>query len=134
MKDKIWIVTAFVLTFAVGVFVGALLVRSVGAPPFAAAPFARPNLRHFPRHDGKPPIPSMEMLQTQLGLDETQHQQIAGIVEKYRDNFQEHFRQRGAPLLVSAIRARVAGVVEERRDLQGAELVGGKTHAPADLL
>ncbi len=93
MKDKIWIVAAFVLTFAVGVFTGALLVRNFAAPPFAAAPFAKPNVRHFPRHEGKPPLPSVEMLQTQLDLDETQQQQVAGIVEKYREKFQEHFRQ-----------------------------------------
>jgi hypothetical protein len=93
MKDKIWIVAAFVLTFAAGVLVGALVVRHFGPPSFAMAPLGRTVGGYFPRHEGRSPIPSVEMLQRRLGLDETQQQQVAGIVEKYRGQFQEHFRQ-----------------------------------------
>ncbi len=93
MKDKIWIVAAFVLTFAAGVLVGAIVVRNFGPPPFAMAPFGNAEGRRFPRHEGRPALPSVDMLQKQLGLDEAQQQQVAVIVEKYRGQFQEHFRQ-----------------------------------------
>lgn len=115
MKDKIWIVAAFVLTFAVGVLVGAIIVRNFGPPPpFAAAPFGQPGGRYFPRHEERPPIPSVEMLQQQLDLDETQQQQVAGIVEKYREQFQEHFRQIHPTMqgMIMQMRTEIEGVLK----------------------
>lgn len=93
MKEKIWIVAAFVLTFAVGVLTGALLVRSFGLAPFAPMPMGERGPRHFPRPGERAPLPSVEMLQRQFDLDEAQQEQVANIIEKYREEFQEHFRQ-----------------------------------------
>lgn len=115
MKDKIWIVTAFVLTFAVGVLVGAIIVRNFGPPPpFAAVSFDQPGGRHFSRHEEWSPIPSVEMLHRQLGLNETQQQQVAGIVEKYREQFQEHFRQIHPTMqaIIMQMRAEIEGVLK----------------------
>lgn len=93
MKEKIWIVAAFVLTFAVGVLTGALIVRNFGPAPFAPMRMGEKGIRHFPMAGERAPIPSVEMLQRQLDLDEAQQEQVANIVEKYREQFQEHFRQ-----------------------------------------
>lgn len=90
MKDKFWIVAAFVLTFAAGVLVGAIIVRRFGPPPFVSAPFGEPGERRFPMHGEKSPLPSLGMLQRRLNLNEAQHQQVAAIVERYRVQLHEH--------------------------------------------
>lgn len=93
MKDKFWIAAAFVLTFAAGVLVGAIVVRQFGPPPFAMLPFGDRSARHFPMHGEKPPLPSLGALQRQLDLNEAQQQQVAAIVEKFRERFEQNFRQ-----------------------------------------
>lgn len=93
MKDKFWIAAAFVLTFAAGVLTGAIVARQFGPPPFALPPFGERSARHFPMHGEKPPLPSLGALQRQLDLNEEQQQQVAAIVEKFREKLEQNFRQ-----------------------------------------
>lgn len=142
MKEKIWIAAAFVLTFAAGVLVGAIIVRNFGTPPFALPRFGNPGARHFPRHGERPPIPSVEMLQKQLGLDEAQHRQVADIVEKYRGQFQEHFRQIHPTVqgLLTQMRGEIETVLTPeqlekfRREFPRRERRFGSKHAPRDSM
>jgi Spy/CpxP family protein refolding chaperone len=86
MKEKFFVIAAFVLTFAAGVLTGALVVRQFGAPP----PM-RPRTAHEP---GRPPRGFMvEMLKPRLNLSETQSQEVAQIIAKYEEQLRQHFRQ-----------------------------------------
>lgn len=84
MKEKFFIIAAFILTFAAGVLTGAIVVRQFGGPP----PM-RPRMAHEP---GRPPRGFMlEMLKPRLNLDETQSREVAQIIAKYEEKLREHF-------------------------------------------
>lgn len=85
MKTKILVLAAFVLTFAVGVLTGALVVRDNSRP---ASPWARreriPDL-HGPLQ--------VEMLQSRLNLSEKQRAQVAEIISTHHERLRNHFSQ-----------------------------------------
>ncbi|MDZ7362596.1 MAG: hypothetical protein ONB46_18010 [candidate division KSB1 bacterium] len=85
MKTKIWVVAAFVLTFAAGVLTGALVVREYGQPP-------APSLRQ--EHEPRRPRPTRwEILKSQLNLSQTQSQQVAAIVKRHEERLRKQFSQ-----------------------------------------
>ncbi len=85
MKEKLFVIAAFVLTFAAGVFTGALVLRQFGGPP----PL-RPRMAHEP---GRPRGFMLEMLKPRLNLSEVQSQAVAQIIAKYEEQLRQHFRQ-----------------------------------------
>jgi Spy/CpxP family protein refolding chaperone len=85
MKDKFFVIAAFVLTFAAGVFTGALVLRQFGGPP----PM-RPRMAHEP---GRPRGFMLEKLKPRLNLSATQSQAVEQIIAKYEEQLRQHFRQ-----------------------------------------
>jgi Spy/CpxP family protein refolding chaperone len=86
VKEKFFVIAAFVLTFAAGVLTGAIVVRQFGGPLSM-----RPRMAHEP---GRPPRGFMlEMLKPRLNLDETQSQEVAQIVATYEEKLRQHFSQ-----------------------------------------
>jgi Spy/CpxP family protein refolding chaperone len=83
MKTKIWVVSAFVLTFAAGVLTGAIIVREYSRPlpPRMRAEY-EPGRRRPPR---------WEALKSQLNLSEAQSQQVAKIVARHEEQLRQHF-------------------------------------------
>jgi len=87
MQAKIFVVAAFVLTFAVGVLTGALIVRNFGHPE--PPPWTKMDKHHLERHE---PV-RIEILKSRLNLNETQSQQIAAIIAKHDKQLRQHFGQ-----------------------------------------
>jgi Spy/CpxP family protein refolding chaperone len=85
MKTKIWVVAAFVLTFAAGVLTGALVVGEYGR---SMPPWARQE--HEPR---RPRPMRWEVLKFQLNLSETQSQQVAEIVKRHEQRLRKQFSE-----------------------------------------
>lgn len=83
MKEKFWVVAAFVLTFAAGVLTGALVVRQFGGPfPM------RPRMEfEAGRHRGF----MLGMLKSRLDLNGKQSQEVAQIIKKNQQRLREHF-------------------------------------------
>jgi Spy/CpxP family protein refolding chaperone len=85
MKEKFFVIAAFVLTFAAGVLTGALVVRQFGGPP----PL-RPRMAHEP---GRPRGFMLEMLKPRLNLSDAQSRAVEQIIAKYEEQLRQHFRQ-----------------------------------------
>lgn len=85
MKTKVWVVAAFVLTFAAGVLTGGILIRQYGQTERPPSRFGRDFERHRPLH--------MEGLKSLLNLSETQSQQIAKILAEHQEQFRQHIDQ-----------------------------------------
>lgn len=144
MKDKAWVVAAFVLTFAAGVLVGAIIVRHYGPPPFAMGRSGEPGgEKRFSKRGERFPIPSLKMLQEQLDLTEAQQQQVSAIVEKHREQMHEHlskFRPATHELIIQ-MRAEIESVLTTeqlekfRREFPKRERRGyGMKSAPRDSM
>jgi len=142
MKEKAWIVAAFVLTFAAGVLVGAIIVRRLGPPLFAIGEFGEPDERRFPMHGERPPLPSLEMLERQLKLNEAQQRQVAAIVERHRAQMHEHLSKirPATHELLNELRAEIESVLTPeqlekfRREFPRRERRFGSKHAPRDSM
>ncbi len=85
MKEKFFVIAAFVLTFAAGVFTGALVLRQFGGPP----PL-RPRMALEP---GRPRGFMLEKLKPRLNLSDAQSQAVEQIIAKYEEQLRQHFRQ-----------------------------------------
>lgn len=85
MKTKVWVVAAFVLTFAAGVLTGGILVWQYGQKERPWSRFGRELERHRPLH--------MEALKSLLNLSDAQSQQIAEILAKHQEQFRQHLDQ-----------------------------------------
>lgn len=85
MKTKILVLAAFVLTFAVGVLTGAIMVREYGHPTSPWARRERDPDRHGPLQ--------LEMLQSRLNLSEKQSARVAEIIAAHHERLRNHFSQ-----------------------------------------
>ncbi|MDZ7343736.1 MAG: hypothetical protein ONA90_04415 [candidate division KSB1 bacterium] len=85
MKEKIFVVGAFVLTFAAGVLTGALVVREFAVPPLPPT--------DMPRAGGRELGIPLNFLHRRLDLTEMQRQQINAIVKKYQEQIRDHLQQ-----------------------------------------
>jgi Spy/CpxP family protein refolding chaperone len=85
MKEKILVGAAFVLTFAVGVLTGAIIVREFARPPFPPVASWRAGERPMPM--------PLRVLEERLNLSEAQHRQVVAIVEKYQEQLRQHMSQ-----------------------------------------
>ena len=92
MKQSFLVIAAFVLTFAAGVLTGALVVRQFASPPppFELRP-GRPGM-------GPERLFDLNELQKRLDLNDTQRQQIAAVLDKYRDQIEQHVKQVRPPM------------------------------------
>ncbi|NUM74021.1 hypothetical protein HUU40_06650 [candidate division KSB1 bacterium] len=116
MKQNFLVAAAFVLTFAAGVLTGGLLVRQLAGPP-----------PMFEREMRRPPISrrgmfDVDRMQKHLDLSEAQRREVEAIVEKYRDQIQEHIERVEPPMreLMRGLRAEVEQVLtpEQREKFQ----------------
>jgi Spy/CpxP family protein refolding chaperone len=89
MQAKVFVVAAFVLTFAAGVLTGALIVRKLSPP---APPWARMGEHPSGRNPAPPPL-RMEILKSQINLDATQSQRIAEIITRGHEQLRQNFGQ-----------------------------------------
>jgi Spy/CpxP family protein refolding chaperone len=114
MKEKFFVIAAFVLTFAAGVFTGALVLRQFGGPPPQ-----RPRMVHEP---GRPRGFMLEKLKPRLNLSEAQSQAVEGIIAKYEEQLRQHFRQTRpqAHQIIRQMTAAIDSVLtpEQRQKLQ----------------
>ncbi|MDZ7304540.1 MAG: periplasmic heavy metal sensor [candidate division KSB1 bacterium] len=85
MKEKIFVIAAFVLTFAVGVLTGALVVREFSHPPLPPSRMGYEMGRHRP-------ITSKE-LGAKLNLSKEQRQQVQQIIAKHQQQLRKHLSQ-----------------------------------------
>jgi Spy/CpxP family protein refolding chaperone len=85
MKEKFFVIAAFVLTFAAGVFTGALVLRQFGGPP--------PMRQRMAREPGRPHGFMLEMLKPRLNLSDEQSRAVEEIIAKYEEQLRQHFRQ-----------------------------------------
>ncbi len=142
MKDKVWVAAAFVLTFAAGVLVGAIIVRHFGAPRLPMAPFSERGDKDFPMHGERPPLPSLDMLQSQLALNEAQQEQVAIIVEKYRQEMLQHVGRIRPAMhdMLGKMRMEIESVLTPeqlekfRREFPRPERRFGRRYAPRDSM
>ncbi len=116
MKQNLWVIAAFVLTFAAGVLTGAIVVRQFGPSP---PPFERGMMR--PRPEPRP-FSNLNELQRRMDLSEAQREQIAAIFAKYRGQIQVHVRQVRPPMheLMRQMRAEIEQILtpEQREKFQ----------------
>lgn len=85
MKEKFFVIAAFLLTFAAGVFTGALVLRQFGGPP--------PLLPRMAHEPGRPRGFMLEKLKPRLNLSDEQSHAVEQIIAKYEEQLRQHFRQ-----------------------------------------
>ena len=86
-KEKIFVVAAFMLTFAAGVLTGAIMMREFAEPP----PFRQGMGRH--RSPERHRALTLEALKNRLNLSEAQTEEVQQILAEHQKKLRRHFDQ-----------------------------------------